>query len=83
MRGTVRIINDNSGLAAVELDVDDWTIFESLGAADADLDDVVTGNLTTLGSNTWMNETRHQRFSVYVQDIHASMEVALRTVRGF
>ncbi|HEX8321496.1 hypothetical protein [Longimicrobium sp.] len=83
MRGIVRIINDNSGLAAVELDVDDWTIFEPLGASDADLDDVVTGNLTSLGSNTWINETRHQRFSVYVQDIHASAEVALRTVRGF
>ena len=83
MRGIVRMINDNSGLAAVELDVEDWTIFESLGAADADLDDIVEGNLTALGSNTWMNETRHQPFSVFVQDIHASAEAALRAVRGF
>jgi hypothetical protein len=75
MQGIVRGINPTTGMAALQTEDGEFTVFECLGGS-VDREDLIVGNLNSLGSNEWVNETRRQRLSVYVQDIHASVEVA-------
>ena len=52
------------------------TVFELLGGYDVDKGDVFSGNLESLGGETFFNESKQEKMDVFVQGIYCSMENA-------
>ena len=79
MNGKIVLINQKNGLAALITENDDYTSFEPLGHI-IELGDNITGNLESLGGETWYNETQNEHIEVFVEDIYGSKETALRVI---
>lgn len=79
MKGKIALINQKNGLAALITEYEEYTSFEPLNH-DIELGDVISGNLESLGSKTWLNETKHEHIDVFVEDIHGSKGTALNII---
>ena len=79
MKGQVELINPKRGLAALLTENGDYTSFELLGY-DVEIGDVISGDLESLGSETWSNESKRERIEVIVEDIYGSKATALRII---
>jgi len=64
MKGTVVAFNKKKGFAAIETD-GGITVAE-LFSCEADIGDIITGDLENLGDETFNNETQAEEFDVYV-----------------
>ena len=79
MKGKVALLNLKKEMAALITNSDEYTSFELLGH-DVGLGDIITGNLESLGGETWFNETRNEKIEVSVEDIHGSKQMALSII---
>ncbi|MFV1992795.1 MAG: hypothetical protein ACC635_02735 [Acidiferrobacterales bacterium] len=70
MNGTVITFNKIKGFAAIKT-VGGVTVAE-LFSCEADIGDVITGNLENLGDETFYNTTRSEEFEVYVHGVKCS-----------
>ena len=80
MRGTIKLINNPKGLFAVETEEGQYSIVELLGEYSPEVDDILSGNLEGMGGETLRNVTQKQDWSVFIQDIHASREMAIKSI---
>ncbi len=71
MKGHVIAVNARKGFVAVSTD-DGITVFELLGGYEVEIDDVISGNLDSLGGESFKNETKLEDMEVYVQGIHCT-----------
>ncbi len=72
MKGTIVGINNRNGLHAVRTDATEITIFQMVGAHEAKMRDIVSGNLETPGSETLFNETQNVEFTALIQEVRCS-----------
>jgi len=79
MQGKVVLINLKREMAALITENNEYTSFEILGSV-INIGDIVTGDLESLGGETWFNETQRDEIEVFVEDIHGSKESALRMI---
>jgi len=69
MKGIVKYVNIKNGLCAIELQTNNFTIFEDLDE-NLSVGDIVTGNLESLGSETLYNETEETEVNGFIENIH-------------
>ena len=70
--GKIIAINRKNSFYAVRTEDGDITVFELMDSYTPELGDEVTGNLDSLGSESFFNVTQKHGFSVFVQDAHCS-----------
>ncbi len=70
MKGSVIAFNKIKGFAAIKTG-DGITVAE-LFSCEADIGDVITGDLENLGDETFYNDTQSEEFDVYVHGIKCS-----------
>jgi hypothetical protein len=79
MKGTVAFINPTRGMAALITENGEYTSFETLGD-DVELGDILSGDLESVGGETWYNETKHEEIEVMVEDIYGTKQIALKII---
>lgn len=57
MKGIVKYVNSRNGLCAIEVETNNFTIFEDFDEGLA-IGDIVSGDLESLGGETLYNETQ-------------------------
>ncbi|WP_291133267.1 hypothetical protein [Flavobacterium sp. UBA7682] len=57
MKGIVKYVNSRNGLCAIEVETNNFTIFEDFDEG-LSVGDIVTGNLESLGGETLYNKTQ-------------------------
>lgn len=81
MKGIVKIINLNRGMAAVETD-GGLSVFEILEVTcSIELGDEISGKLESLGRETLINTTKNESMDVSIEDMHCSKERAIQLMR--
>lgn len=80
MQGTVRLINADDGLVAVETEHGEYTVFGLMGNDELGVGDVLSGPLEALDEQRLTNETRGGTLLVYIEDIELSLEAARQKV---
>lgn len=68
MQGTVRLVNLGDGVAAVETEHGEFTVFGLLDDIEIAVGDIVSGPLESLDQQVFVNETRSVSMNVYVED---------------
>lgn len=81
MKGIVRFINENRGLCAIELDTNNYTIFEDLDGS-LSVDDIVSGNLEDLGSEIIYNITQQIYVDGFIENIGCGLNQLQNQLRG-
>lgn len=79
MRGKVTLINPKRGMAALVTENEEYTSFELLGH-DVEIGDIIRGDLESVGSETWYNETQMEKIEVMVEDIYGNRQTALSII---
>lgn len=78
MRGAVYAINPQGSMVAIDAGDNGYTIIELLDGSEIEIGDEISwANDTGLGSETYKNVTRGERFEVFVQN-HFVSEDSLR-----
>ena len=72
MKGTVVAFNQKKGFAAIKTD-GGITVAE-LFSCEAEIGDVITGDLENMGDETFLNETQSEEFDAYVHGVKCSDE---------
>lgn len=72
MKGTVVAFNKKKGFAAIKTE-SGITVAE-LFSCEADIGDIISGDLENPGDETFYNDTQSEEFDVYVHDIKCSEE---------
>ena len=80
MKGTIVMINQNTGMVATENGDGEYTVFELLDGSSVEIEDEISGDLEALGGETFRNKTQTEDMDVYVQAIHATQEIAKQLV---
>jgi len=71
MKGIVKFINSNNGLCAIELESNNFTIFEDFDEG-FEVGDQVSGNLEDLGGETLFNVTQGISVDGFIENIGCS-----------
>lgn len=77
MKGFVRYINLQNGMAAVET-AEGFTVFEVLERCALDIADEISGPLDSPGAATLQNISKEEAFDVFIQDIHCNRVEAMK-----
>ena len=72
MKGTVVAFNKKKGFAAIETG-DGITVAE-LFSCEADVGDIISGDLDNMGDETFFNDTQSEEFDAYVHGVKCSEE---------
>jgi hypothetical protein len=80
MKGIIVAVNYQRGLAVFEDASGDYGYFEILGSDDLEKDDIISGNLHNLGSETIVKSETGERIDVFIEDWGMSPKVALEIV---
>ena len=80
MKGKVAMLNPQKEMAVILTENDEFTTVEVLGDYNIDIGDIILGNLESLGGETFYNETKMERFNVFVQEINGSKKTALSII---
>lgn len=72
MKGIVKYINTHNGLCAIELESNNFTIFEDFDQG-FEVGDHVTGNLEDLGGETLFNVTQGIYVDGFIENIGCSI----------
>ncbi|MDN3673020.1 hypothetical protein QWY99_08145 [Flavobacterium branchiarum] len=67
MKGVVKLVNSQNGLCAIELDNNNFTIFEDFDEG-LSVGDVVSGDLESLGGETLYNETQELEVDGFIEN---------------
>lgn len=70
-------VNSRKGFVAVQTN-GGITVFELLGGYEVNVGDVIHGDFTALGGETYRNLTNDEDMDVFVQGVHCSSENARR-----
>lgn len=76
-----KVVGLNKDLCAVQAD-SGITIFEILGGHVAEIGDIISGSLESLGSETLYNKTKHEKINVFIEDWSCSPEIAKKFLRN-
>ena len=79
MEGKIVLINPKRGMASLITEYGEYTSFELLGC-DVEIGDIIIGNLESIGSETWRNETKMKEIDVFVEDTHGDKRSALSII---
>lgn len=82
MSGRIFIVNYQRGLAIFEDPVGDYGYFEILGSDNLERDDVIIGNLNSLGGETIIKGSTGEQIDVFIEDFGMSLQGALCQVFG-
>lgn len=80
MIGKVIKVNYHRGLVIFEDDIGDYGYFEVLGGEDFEPDEVISGNLHSLGGETIIKQSAKEKVNVYIEDYGMSLKVAMEMV---
>lgn len=72
MKGTVIAFNKKKGFAAIKTE-GGITVAE-LFSCEAEIGDVITGDLENMGDETFYNDTQSEEFDAYVHDVKCNDE---------
>jgi hypothetical protein len=75
MQARVRIANRDKGMVALEDKSDKYIIIE-VPHWGFELDDLVSGELDSVGSKILRNDTKEELIHVYIKEINATLERA-------
>jgi len=75
MRARVVDVNLRRGFIAVATS-GGITVMEFLGGYEVEMEDVISGDLESLGGEVVVNETRGEKMEVYIQDVDCTAEHA-------
>lgn len=82
MIGKVVKVNYKRGLVIFEDEIGDYGYFEVLGTEELEEDDIVLGNLHSLGGETIVKKRTKERIKVFVEDFGMSYKIAMEMVFG-
>lgn len=82
MVGKVVKVNYKRGLVIFEDEIGDYGYFEVLGTEELEEDDIVLGNLHSLGGETIVKQRTKERINVFVEDFGMSYKIAMEMVFG-
>lgn len=82
MNGTVTIINSQKQFLAVKTPSDEYSVIEVLEMETPELGDILSGELESLGGETLINLTKGETIEVFIQEIYATKEQALRLLQA-
>ncbi|MCX5812531.1 MAG: hypothetical protein NT178_08305 [Proteobacteria bacterium] len=77
MKGIVRFLNLQNGLAAVETN-EGFTVFEVRQRCALDIADEITGPLDSSGEETLHNVTKEESFDVWIKNTHCNRVEAVK-----
>jgi len=80
MVGRVVKVNYRRGLVIFEDDIGDYGYFEVLGGDDFEPDDIIVGNLHSLGGETIVKQNTNEKVEVYIEDYGMSYKIAMEMV---
>ncbi|MBD8004545.1 hypothetical protein [Bacillus norwichensis] len=72
------MINHQKGWIALLTENNTFSIVEVLEMQLPNIGDVISGDIETLGEETFYNVTQDETLDVYVQDIYAGQKAAMR-----
>lgn len=72
MKGTVIAFNQKKGFAAIKTD-NGITVAE-LFSCEADIGDIISGDLENMGDETFNNDTQSEEFDAYVHGVKCTDE---------
>ena len=76
MTGFVKIINRERGIIAVEVDTDDFTVFEYNRPYAVNIGDIISGNLDSKGSKALTNLSNYNKMDVIIQAVNCTLQNA-------
>jgi len=76
MTGFVKIINHDRGIIAVEVDTDDFTVFEYNRPYAVEIGNVISGNLDSKGSIALTNLSNYNKMNVIIQGVNCTLQNA-------
>jgi hypothetical protein len=76
MYGIVKIINHERGIIAVEVDTNDFTVFEYKRPYAVNIGNVISGNLDSKGSKSLMNLSNYNKMDVIIQGVNCTLQNA-------
>ena len=82
MKGRIVDVNYQRGLAVFEDPIGDYGYFEILGSDNLERDDVIIGNLNSLGREVIIKDNAGERIDVFIEDYGMSLQAALSQVFG-
>jgi hypothetical protein len=80
MRGTVRIVNKDEGLAALEVSSGEYTIIE-VPHVGLEIGDLVSGDFDSVGSTILKNDTKDELLHVFIQAVNVTLEQSVNALR--
>lgn len=80
MKGKIVLLNPKRGMVTALTENGEYTSFEILGGYDVEIGDVISGNLESLGGETFYNQTKKEKFEVFVEDIYNTKDIALEII---
>lgn len=80
MVGKVVKVNYKRGLVIFEDDIGDYGYFEVMGSDDFEIDEVIVGNLHSLGGETIIKQSTKEKVAVSIEDYGMSYKVAMEMV---
>ena len=80
MVGKVVKVNYKRGLVIFEDEIGNYGYFEILGTEELEEDDIVLGNLYSLGGETIVKQRTKERIDVFVEDFGMSYKIAMEMV---
>ena len=80
MVGKVIKVNYHRGLVIFEDDIGDYGYFEVLGNDDFEPDEIIIGNLHSVGGETIIKQNNKKKVKVYIEDYGMSLKIAMEIV---
>lgn len=82
MRGVVVHHERRTGYIVIRDSFDEFTVAELLGGYDVERGHVISGNLHSLGGETFFNETEDEKLEVFVQRYGMSEHQSTHLIRN-
>ncbi len=82
MKGEIVFFNSQRRMAAALTENNEYTVFELLDH-EIEIGDFITGNLESLGGETFYNETSFEEMDVFVEEIQVSEKSALQMISWY
>ena len=80
MRGIIIEVNYKRGLVIFEDETGDYGCFEMLGKDDLEKDDVIIGDLHSLGRKIIIKDSTKEKYDVFIEDWGMSLNIARKQI---
>lgn len=82
MVGRVVKVNYKRGLVLFKDDGGNYGYFEVLGSEDFETDDIIIGDLRSLGGEVILKQSTEENVDVFIEDYDMSYEIGMKKVFG-